>query len=545
VTAGPDPAAWGIAAGASPETTAALLAAMEADATAPPPTTTWVVRAGEAVTAEGRWELTMEDGATVGIEGALPPGVPLGYHRLTDAGGQRSVRLIVVPERCFLPTDLEAWGWAVQLPTLRSSGSWGIGDLADLGRLGRWAAGLGAGFLLVSPLHADRLRLPQQASPYSPSSRRFRNLLHLHLDGPGPAPGPIVERDPIFVAKLAALEDQWSGFGGDPDFDRYRAGQGDSLLGWATFCALDEGRPGDAGRIAFHSWVQWRIDRQLAEAARAIPLVHDLAVGFDPEGADAWQYRDQVAGRARIGAPPDEFNPAGQEWGLPPFDPWKLRAAGYQPFIETLRAAFGHAAGLRVDHVMGLFRQFWVPAGHGPEDGAYVHYPWRDLLGILALESHRARAWVVGEDLGTVEDSVRATLAGADVLGYRLLWFERTPPPEWPRKTLAAVTTHDLPTVAGAWSTASPVAAAAGLDRAGSADEAVEAAYRALASAPSMVRVATLEDGVGAVEQPNVPGTTSDVRPNWSIPLPLALEELVSDPRPARLARILGRWPTS
>ncbi|MCU1380394.1 MAG: 4-alpha-glucanotransferase, partial [Acidimicrobiales bacterium] len=272
-------------------------------------------------------------------------------------------------------------------------------------------------------------------------------------------------------------------------------------------------------------------------------------------GADAWAWQDVLALDMRVGAPPDEFNTQGQDWGLPPFVPWKLRAAGYQPLIETFRACFRHAGGLRVDHVMGLFRLFWLPTGGGV--GGYVRYAASDILDILALESYRANAFVVGEDLGTVEDHVRADLYERQVVSYRLLWFEPSPPEAFPEQALAAVTTHDLPTVAGIWTRSdqedqrkaglSPnesgeeeirrrLQRAAGLDDDAPVEEAVLGAYRAMSRAPSRVVMATLEDAFAVTERPNMPGTV-DQWPNWSLALPRPIEALENDP----LAEAIGQ----
>jgi len=300
---------------------------------------------------------------------------------------------------------------------------------------------------------------------------------------------------------------------------------------------------------------------QLAAASADVAIVHDLAVGFDPDGADAWEWQDVVAPGMSVGAPPDEFNRRGQDWGLPPFDPWRLRAAAYRPFVETVRSAFRHAGGLRLDHVMGLFRLFWVPHGTGPSEGTYVRYPAAELLDIVALESHRAGAWVVGEDLGTVEDEVRRELAARHVLSYRLFWFEDGDPASYPERALAAVTTHDLPTVAGLWSGADLAAQqGAGMDPsvesaaalrarvaqvAGAADDApvdevVAGVYEALGRAPSLLLAAGLDDALSVEERPNMPGTV-DQWPNWSIALPASIEEIKADPRPRAIAELLNR----
>jgi len=482
-----------------------------------------------------------------------------------------------------------------------------MGDLGDLRRLGQWAAGeLGAGLILVNPLHAAHPTLPQATSPYFPSSRRFRNPLYLQvedLDGAGEladlgslaAAGRAlnherhIDRDAVFRLKMRALEQLWEVFRGDEAFDAWREAQGNALGDYAAFCVLAEEhgpdwrswpagarRPDGAdvaavrdtryGRWRFHQWLQWLVDRQLQAASSQIDLIHDLAVGVDPAGADSWLWQDQLALGMAVGAPPDEFSTQGQSWGLPPFDPWALRSAGYQPFVETIRATLGHAGGLRLDHVMGLFRLWWVPAGASAAEGAYVRYPASDLLDIVALECHRAGAYAVGEDLGTVEDHVRSELADRGVLSYRLLWFEERPPAEFPVQALAAVTTHDLPTVAGVWTGSDLADQNAiglesneeatrtlrrrlshldGVDEDTPVDEVVTATYAALSKAPSMLLTAGLDDALGVPERPNMPGTL-DQWPNWRLALPLTLEEIETDPRPRAVAAALDRkGPTS
>ncbi|HVW37287.1 MAG TPA: 4-alpha-glucanotransferase, partial [Pirellulales bacterium] len=194
---------------------------------------------------------------------------------------------------------------------------------------------------------------------------------------------------------------------------------------------------------------QWLLDEQLARAASELPFVQDLPIGIDPGGADAWVWQDVLASGCSVGAPPDMLNTQGQDWGLPPFIPHKLRSAGYRPFIETIRATLRHSAGLRIDHVMGLFRLYWIPQGFGADRGAFVRYQADELLAIVALESQRAGAFVVGEDLGTVEPGVREAMTEHGMLSYRVLWMEDEPPEEYPELAMVAVTTHDLPTIAG------------------------------------------------------------------------------------------------
>jgi 4-alpha-glucanotransferase len=313
--------------------------------------------------------------------------------------------------------------------------------------------------------------------------------------------------------------------------------------------------------VRFHQWLQWLLERQLAAAAAESRVMQDLPIGVDPDGADAWVWQDTLAIGASVGAPPDRYVKRGQDWGLPPFIPHRLRASGYEPFVETIRAALRHAGGLRIDHVMGLFRLFWIPAGLPPAEGGYVRYPAEDLLAIVALESHRADAIVVGEDLGTVETGVRERLAEHGVLSYRVMWFEEDPPACYPASAMAAITTHDLPTIAGLWTGADTaeqralglepndaalervrarLAALTGATARTPIEDLIDAAHRRLAEAPSVLVTATLDDALAVTDRPNVPGTTAE-RPNWSLALPASLEALERSPLARRIAAALRR----
>lgn len=509
---------------------AAVLDAMGASGAAPPSSPVVAVFQDDRRPLRG--EVELEGGGRRLLRGDLPATLPPGYHRL----GERL--LIVAPPAA--PPAPRTWGWAVQLYSVLSRRSAGIGDLEDLRALARWSRRLGAEVMLLNPLHAVAPLRPQQPSPYYPSSRLYRNPLYLRVDGVAPERPSTIDRDRVFDLKVGALEREFAALRdrprSDPQLERFGA-----------FCARQDGRPAE-----FHAWLQGRLDEQLGRAAREIGLIHDLAIGVDPEGFDAWHWREVFAGGVRMGAPPDEFNGAGQDWGMPPLDPWKLRAAGYEPFIHTLRAAFRHGRGLRLDHVMGLFRLWWIPPGAGPRDGAYVRYPWRDLLAILVLEASRAGAFVVGEDLGTVESWVRRELRRRGVLSYRLMWFENRPPARYPRQAMAAVTTHDLPTIAGLWSGRDQQLAdseirarlghLAGVADAAPPEEAIVRAYAELAAAPSLLLTATLDDAAGALERPNLPGTV-DERPNWRLPLPLSLEQLQRAELPRQIAAALNRTP--
>jgi len=579
----------------SPEVRRQLRVAMGGlgDVEDPPPQSrpVWFVRRGTDPQIIRPAELVLEDGTRLKAVDRLPPDLPLGYHDLLPDDGGATTRLIVTPDRCHLGAGDRSWAWTVQLYATRSSASWGIGDLADLRMLAHWSAGLGAGYVAVNPLHAPRPSPEPEPSPYFPSSRRFRNPLYLRIEEvPGFDPADdalasaadagralnesrLIQRDKVLALKRDALERLWAHFGGDALFDAYVDEHDIGLRQYAVYCALAEdhgSRWGDwpsefrrvdgraverfaaanERRVRFHSWIQWLLDEQLARASRELPLLGDLAIGVDSDGADAWVWRDVLAPGVRIGAPPDEFNAGGQDWGLPPFVPWRLRSLGYEPFVHTVRAALRHAGALRIDHVMGLFRLFWIPEGCTAEEGTYVRYPGTDLLDIVALESVRAGAEIVGEDLGTVEDHVRAQLAERAVLSCRVVWFERELPESFPAQALASVSTHDLPTIAGVWSGADltdqqqagvePNEAGLAAHRrrleeltglgpdAPLADVVIET-YRRLACAPSRIRTASLEDVLLVEERPNLPGTTVE-RSNWSLALPVPAEEIPDDP---------------
>jgi 4-alpha-glucanotransferase len=561
-----------------------------------------VVREGSQLET-GPAEIQLEDGRTLSIDGKLPADLPVGYHDIYRRK-EKPARLIVAPPTCHLPGAFRTWGWAIQLYAARSRRSWGIGDLADLRWLGRWAAGQRAGIALINPLAAAAPTLPQQPSPYFPSSRRFRNPLYLRIeeiDGAREVEAVqelsrkarslnrerLINRDAIFRLKTKALEAIWKTVRGrrDDRFEQFRKNQ-PGLEEFSIYCVLDERFGGGfrrwpskyrhpslpavrrvaserdtRDRVLFHQWVQYLLDRQIQTASSAMPVMQDLPIGFDAEGADGWAFQDVLATGMNVGAPPDEFNTKGQNWGLPPFVPDKLRSVGYEPFVQTIRACLRHAGGLRIDHVMGLFRLFWIPSGMDPKDGAYVRGHAHDLMAIVALESQRAKAVIVGEDLGTVEDDVRGQLAAFNILSYRLVWFEKTPPSRYPKGALSAVTTHDLPTIAGLWSgrdlttqrelglspneagthqiksrirrmTRSPESI--------SSAEVVARVHESLAKAPSRILTATLDDAMVVEERPNMPAT-NDEWPNWRLALPKPIETLEKDRVARRIARALNR----
>jgi 4-alpha-glucanotransferase len=418
--------------------------------------------------------------------------------------------------------------------------------------------------------------LPYQPSPYYASSRRFRNVLYLRIEDiegaekceaelqPLRAEAQalnqhrLIDYDRVFELKTKALELIFKAAPEPQGLTTFVRRHGGALRDFATFNAIAEERgpawrswpdylrrPGTdaiepsrrrlADRIAFYEWQQFHIDRQLARAAREIGIVTDVPIGFASDSFDAWRWQDLLAPGMRVGAPPDEFFRDGQDWGCPAFNPWKLSDAHWEPFVEAIRGAAGHAAGVRLDHVMGLFRLFWIPDGMTAAQGAYVRYPAATLLALLANESRRAHAFVVGEDLGLVPPTVRKHLRHRGSLSYRLLWFEGSEPARWPLDAVASVGTHDLPTVAGIWTLQEPEHRLHHLreklvnmthlpDNTPPVDVAV-AAYSALAKGRPRIVLTTLEDALGVIERPNVPGTTTEF-PNWRLALPQRIEEI-------------------
>ncbi|MFJ4743848.1 4-alpha-glucanotransferase [Streptomyces sp. NPDC088775] len=568
---------------------------------------------------------------------------PLGVHRLAvRAPGGRSATgtLVVAPPRAPHP-PARAHGFLVQLYSLLSARSWGMGDLGDLADLAAWSGRtLGAGFVQVNPLHAAVSGRPTDPSPYRPSSRRFPDPVHLHIESIpeyGHVPdratlddlrqdaatlsdtvlnkGALIDRDAVWDLKRQALElvrQVPLTPGRRAAYCDFLAEQGQALEDHALWCALAEVHGSD-----WHSWpaglrdprseetararaalldpvdlhcrLAWLTDGQLAAAQRAaldagmaVGIVHDLAVGVHPGGADAWAQQDAFAHGMSVGAPPDAFNARGQDWGLPPWRPDVLAASGYAPYRGLLRGLLAHAGALRIDHVMGLFRLWWVPEGRPPTEGTYVTHDAEAMLAVLVLEAHRAGAVVMGEDLGTVEPGVREALARRGVLGTSVLWFERDwagtgrplAPEEWREGCLATVTTHDLPSTAArltgdhvtlrhrlglltrpldqeltadAADTAEWLGylARLGLLPEGEGDEegAVRAVHRFLLRTPARLTGVWLPDALGDRRPQNLPGTW-DQYPNWRLPVadaegrPVTLEELTAAPRLHRLMEV-------
>ena len=569
----------------------------------------------------------------------LPSDLPLGYHRvhLRSADLQTSTALIVTPDWLGLPEQLgarRAWGLAAQLYSVRSRQSWGVGDLTDLTDLAVWSASRhGADYVLVNPLHAATPTIPMEPSPYLPTSRRFVNPLYLRVEAITeyadlPKRGRVrrlrsevrqrtgeldaIDRDSVWVAKRAALKLVHRvprSAGRELAYAAFREREGRALDDFATWCALAEKYGGDwhhwpsflqhpAGAgvarfvekhseaVDFHRWMQWQLDEQLAaaqsQAVRAgmsLGIMHDLAVGVHPDGADAWALQEVLALGVTAGAPPDEFNQLGQDWSQPPWRPDRLEEQEYRPFRALIRAVLQHAGGVRIDHIIGLFRLWWIPDGAVPTQGTYVRYDHDAMIGIVALEAQRAGALVVGEDLGTVEPWVRDYLMLRGVLGTSILWFELDrdgnggplPAKRWREYCLSSVATHDLPPTAGYLAgdhvrlreslglLTRPVADELESDRAELAawlvelrrvglladreddpEQIVLALYRYLGRTPSRLLGVSLTDAVGDRRTQNQPGTT-DEYPNWRVPLTgpdgrqMMLEDVFTDHRAATL----------
>lgn len=564
---------------------------------------------------------------------ALPAIEIPGYHRLHLDGGEPLV-LAVAPTHCLGMADLggrrRRWGLTVQVPGLRRRGDGGLGDFGAVAQLAPALARHGADAIALSPAHAGFGAWPDRFSPYSPSSRLQRNPL---LADPGAVfdaatiaavldrrglveefaaleGAPMIDARRSALARGSLLRGLFDGLdasGQRGDFDAWCHGQGALLHEHACFEALharfatgeaplahwrdwpaafrDPGSPVVArfaaehvAEVEFGKFQQWLADRSVAaaqaaarRAGMAIGLIGDLAVGTDSAGSHAWSRQGDLLLGLRIGAPPDALNGKGQDWGLAALSPRHLRREGFRPFIEMLRANLAHLGGLRIDHVFGLQRLWLIADGTSADQGAYVHYPLRDLLRLLALESWRQRALIIGEDLGTMPEDFHHRLVAAGLLGMRVLWFERdggyfVEPARWPRACVAMTSTHDLPTVAGWWSARdlewrdrldlldpgqdlpqaqqqrardrqamwdafihAGVAPPGPLPAPGEGATAAQAAAAFIGRTPCDLALLPVEDALALPEQPNIPGTT-DVHPNWLRRLPAEADRLLDAP---------------
>lgn len=569
--------------------------------------------------------------------------VTAGEHRggIPSRAGKAS--LVVTPDRLAPPRTRpgsdRAWGLMAQLYSVRSRQSWGVGDFADLADLATVAAQRGADFLLVNPIHAAEVTAPIEPSPYLPATRRFIAPLYIRPEDireaaylgtadreavaaartPAAATDTdpeLVDRDLAWTAKRAALEIIHAVLrtpARQRALDAFVTAGGSALQDFGLWCALEEHyaelpvgreRPAEARdirsplvaelrarlahRVAFHVWLQWVADEQAQQAQRAaraagmsVGIMHDLAVGVDPEGSDAWSLREMYAQGMRVGAPPDMYNQQGQDWSQPPWLPPALAATGYAPLRDMIRNLLRHAGALRIDHVIGLFRLWWIPEGHAPTAGTYVRYDHEAMIGVLALEAERAGAVLIGEDLGNVEPWVRDYLSSRGVLGTSVLWFEYEgdgfkPPEHYREAVLATVNTHDLPPTAGYLAgehvdlraklglltePVEQVRAEAMAERDGmlsllrdrglidadaTEQEIVEALHVLLTASPSLLLGVGLVDTVGERRVQNQPGTHREY-PNWQVPLAgpdgrcVLIEDLATNERFASLTAAVNR----
>jgi 4-alpha-glucanotransferase len=540
----------------------------------------------------------------------------------------RVARTKSVAMHAFLPAWLEkgrAWGVTCQLYSIRSARNGGIGDFEDLARLAELLGAQGADFLGINPIHALFFSDPGRYSPYSPSSRRFLTPIYIATDlldgaesdrgsnGSSSSHGKLIDYAEVLSRKRRALEtafahfertDLGTGSPQDIDFKGYRELRGGTLEEFATFEALSEHlmargcgsgwldwppefrsiagpsvaafKREHAGRIQFHTWLQWIAERQLADAQRRavsagmrVGLYLDIAVGVAPDGVDTWCAPDEVLATARIGAPPDAFNVLGQDWGLAPISPRALSEGKSSTFASVIACATRHAGAVRLDHALSLTRLYLIPKGHRTTDGAYVAYPLSELLDIISDVSDKHRVTIIGEDLGTVPRGFRETIRARGIQGYRVLIFERTeagfrPPRDYDRSALACIGTHDLPTFAAWWRgsdiddrqrlgilSAEEAASARasrmteraeivsllateGLLSSGRSPSQPEAIavpiHELLARTPCRLAAVQLEDLVGFEGCMNIPGTI-DEHPNWRQRLPTALEEISDLPQ--------------
>ena len=585
----------------------------------------------------------MIDGALVGrATFDVPHWLPLGWHRLVatvEGGHVESATLIIVPNTLSLPlleSSRRVWGVNAQLYSTRSASSWGIGDATDLADLAAVCADKGADFLLINPVHASQPVSPLENSPYLPVSRRWLNPIYIRpesIEEYASLPQAsrvaieqlsdesrqfairedLIDRDRSWEAKRTALELIFAAprsYHRQSQLDRFIERGGSELSNYALWCALVEREgtielPEDlarssaprvelerlelADRVDFYQWCQWVAAEQLEHAQHVarevgmeIGIMADLAVGVHPYGSEKWSRPELFASGMSVGAPPDVYSQQGQNWSQPPWSPRSLAESGYLPLRDMVRAALANAGAVRIDHILGMFRLWWIPDGCAATEGTYVYYDHEAMMGVILLEAQRASAVVIGEDLGVVEPWVRDYLRERGVLGTSVVWFEKEGggwplrPEHYRDRALAAVNIHDLPPTLGyirgiqttlrselGLLTADIETVRAGdrleleqvnarlleygcVDGAQPSErETVEGLYRYVAQTPSKLVVASLVDAVGDVRPQNMPGTGADQYPNWCVPLcdsngdEVAIEELPTDERLTSLFALL------
>lgn len=618
-------AALGHEIGSSRQITSSLARFADQQRRLPPMLVTEVGLATPISTSASSAEITGEDRVSRRItidNGMLAPLMTPGYFDLSLAG--QTIRLAVAPGQCPTPdiTGRRRWGTAIQIPALRGATPRAFGNFGDLAAAVQTLARSGCDAVAINPVHALFPGVGDDYSPYSPSSRTFLNtamadptLLGLPDVGEGESTA-LIDWPVALPRRLAELRRIHAGL--DPQvrtrFLRESATHGPALRRHAAFDALDchfrpRGAKGwrdwpaamhncssaataqfasdHADEIEFHLFAQWlareglhEAQRQACAAGMAIGLIADLAVGVHASGSDTWAMPDAMLQKLTIGAPPDPLGPLGQNWSITGFSPAGLADNGYQSWIAMLRSALRSAGGLRIDHGFGLARLWVIPEGGQSSQGAYLRYPFLDLVRLLTLEAHRAGALIIAEDLGTSPTGFTHAISERKIFGMRVLWFERAADHgfigahDYPAQSVAMTGTHDTPTLAGWW-TGTDLGIAAGLGRlpqgidlaaaqrirdwdrgllwatigAGQPRPApddpqplVEAALAFIAKSPAMLAIAPLEDLLGEIEQPNLPGTTFE-HPNWRRRLPAPLQDLLANPAIERnIAAISNRF---
>lgn len=557
-------------------------------------------------------------------------------------------KLIITPDACYVLKNRRTWGLSINLYSIKSENNWGIGDFTDLIRLVEEASKLKCNFIGINPLHAIPNTEPFGISPYSPISRLYKNFIYLDLNTIDEfnevkknkdlslfkqiqelKNKEFIDYEKIANLKLNLLRKCFLSFYEEQylknteranGFKRYIDEEGIDLEKFAIFnliySFINKGKKifgyekwddvyGKAGielienikkkfkkEILFYMYIQWLIDlslksiyEKIEEKELIVGLYFDLAIGASKISSDVWSYKDLFVDKMSIGAPPDDFSPEGQNWGIPPLRPDKLRESGYELFIKTIRKNMKYGGALRIDHALGLFRLFWIPEGMSPKDGAYVKYPAEELIRIIALESVLNKCIVIGEDLGTIGENVRETLQKFKMLSYRLFYFERNypdpsflEPDKYPEMALCAITTHDLPTIYGYWigrdiemrkkfskilderyydeqlslRKRDKFLIVSALKKQGilplDYPEDTEmnpilcnAIYEYLAKTPCMLLLVSIDDILGTIDQQNLPGVVAGY-PNWKRKCKFTLEEIIDDRRFKDLALMLNKY---
>lgn len=567
----------------------------------------------------------------------LPTDLPLGYHRLELLDTQGECRIIVTPKKAFEPQAIveqqHLWGAILQLYTLRSEHNWGIGDFGDLRQFLTELAKQGGHFVGLNPIHALFPANPESASPYSPSSRLWQNMLYIDVNAveafqrsesaqrwfhstetqtklAAARAQDFVDYPQVTELKLAALrlayvEDKRSN---QDDFLQFIADHGEALKIQATFDALHDWlstqfpaqwgwtdwdsayqdyhspmvktfQTTESEQIKFYMWLQFLAAKQLhecrqlaTELAMPIGFYRDLAVGVADNGAETWADKTLYVRNASIGAPPDMLAPQGQNWGLSPMHPAVLYERGYQPFIDLLRANMKDCGALRIDHILGFARMWWVEKGKSAVNGVYVRYPLDDLLGILALESRRHHCLIIAEALGTVPEGMLEALEQKGILAFNIFYFENDgskmkPLAEYPYSAMTTLSTHDLPTIKGYWQSydfklgekfdiypseavlkqlkatrkASKKAIRQAMQISQPFDEPklVRQLQHYVAGTHSALYGTQPEDWLTMLEPVNIPGTSSEY-PNWRRKLSTTTEAIFSDPNVQQLLKAIA-----